>query len=102
MSLIVRMRRLRIPDVLVRLLLCAACILAIAGPAAAAEVRFTALEDISTAVFELNNALRVTRVTNEAGKALQTERVTQDYTVRVTLPEGLSKDQSQTLTFEYE
>src|SRR6185437_4097128 len=129
MSLIIRMRRLRIPDVLVRLLLCAACILAIAGPAAAAEkprihvedyvidaelapkthhltakakVKFTALEDISTAVFELNNALRVTRVTNEAGKALQTERVTQDYTVRVTLPEGLSKDQSQTLTFEYE
>ncbi len=129
MSLIVRMRCQRIPEFVVRLLLCAACILAIAGPAAAAEkprihvedyvidaelapkthhltakakVKFTALEDISTAVFELNNALRVTRVTNEAGKALQTERVTQDYTVRVTLPEGLSKDQSQTLTFEYE
>jgi Aminopeptidase N len=129
MSLIHRMRHQRIPDVVVRLLLSAACILSLACPALAAEkpriqvqdyvidaelapkthhltakakVKFTALEDISTAVFELNNALRVTRVTNEAGKALQSERVTQDYTIRVTLPEGLSKDQSQTLTFEYE
>src|ERR1700739_2168625 len=45
---------------------------------AKAKVKFTALDDISTAVFELHNALRVTRVTNEAGKVLPTERVTQD------------------------
>src|SRR5579872_2752406 len=114
---------------LFRLLTVAACILAVAGTASAlekpriqisdyvidadlapkthhltakAKVKFTALDDISTAVFELNNALRVTRVTNEAGKVLPTERVTQDYTVRVSLPDGLSKGQSQTLTFDYE
>ncbi|MBV9073634.1 MAG: tetratricopeptide repeat protein [Acidobacteria bacterium] len=69
---------------------------------AKAKVKFAALDDISTAVFELNNALRVTRVTNEAGKVLPTERVTQDFTVRVTLPEGMSKGQTQTLNFEYE
>src|SRR5256885_16740758 len=112
-----------------RLLLLAACILAISAPLSAAErsriqvtdyiidadlapkthhitakakVKFTALDDISTAVFELNNALRVTRVTNEAGKVLPTERVTQDFTVRISLPDGMSKGQSQTLNFDYE
>ena len=69
---------------------------------AKAKVKFTALEDISTAVFELNNALRVTRVTTESGKVLPSERVTQDYTVRVSLPDGMTKGQSQTLNFDYE
>src|SRR5579862_4707378 len=69
---------------------------------AKAKVKFTALDDISTAVFELHNGLRVTRVTNEAGKVLPTERVTQDFSVRVSLPEGMSKGQTQTLNFEYE
>src|ERR1700746_747391 len=64
---------------------------------AKAKVKFTALDDINTAVFELHNALRVTRVTNEAGKVLPTERVTQDFSVRVSLPEGMSKGQTQTL-----
>src|SRR5437016_11393123 len=117
------------PHCFTRLLILAACILAISAPLSAAErsriqvndyvidadlapkthhitakakVKFTALDDISTAVFELNNALRVSRVTNEAGKVMPTERVTQDYTVRVSLPEGMSKGQSQTLNFEYE
>ena len=117
------------PHCFTRLLILAACILAISAPLSAAErsriqvndyvidadlapkthhitakakVKFTALDDISTAVFELNNALRVTRVTSEAGKVMPTERVTQDFTVRVSLPEGMSKGQSQTLTFDYE
>src|SRR3954470_2869487 len=129
MSLFERVRNKRVPPSVLQLLVCAACIAAFAGPAAAAErpriqvndylidadlapkthhitakakIKFTALDDISTAVFELNNALRVTRVTNEAGKVLPTERVTQDFTIRVSLPEGLSKNQSQTLTFDYE
>src|SRR5216684_3633314 len=53
---------------------------------ARAKVKFTALQDLSVAVFELHNA----------------ERVTQDSTVRVPLPAGLTKDASTTLTFEYE
>ncbi|HKR29786.1 MAG TPA: hypothetical protein VJT08_04890, partial [Terriglobales bacterium] len=128
MSFSSRMRTARIPYSLLRLLICAAFVaLTLAASAAEkprievndyvidadlapkthhitakAKVKFTALDDISTAVFELNNALRVTRVTTEAGKVLPTERVTQDYTVRVSLPDGLSKGQSQTLNFDYE
>src|SRR5712671_2851292 len=66
------------------------------------KVKFTALQDLSVAVFELHNALRVTRVLDEKNQPLAAERVTQDSTVRVPLPSGLSKDASTTLTFEYE
>jgi tetratricopeptide (TPR) repeat protein len=67
-----------------------------------ARVKFTALDDISIATFELHNALRVTRVTDASGRTLSAERVTQDSTVRVALPDGLSKNASASLTFEYE
>jgi len=69
---------------------------------ARAKVRFTALQDLSVAVFELHNDLRVTKVVDEKNQPLSAERVTQDSTVRVPLPNGLSKDASTTLTFEYE
>jgi tetratricopeptide (TPR) repeat protein len=69
---------------------------------AKAKVKFTALQDISIAVFELNNDLRVTKVSDEKNQALSAERVTQDSSVRVPLPSGLTKDSSTTLTFEYE
>ncbi|HUO17949.1 MAG TPA: M1 family aminopeptidase [Verrucomicrobiae bacterium] len=69
---------------------------------ARAKVKFTALQDLSVAVFELHNDLRVTRVLDEKNQVLSAERVTQDSTVRVPLPNGLPKDASTTLTFEYE
>jgi predicted negative regulator of RcsB-dependent stress response len=69
---------------------------------ARAKVKFTALQDLSVAVFELHNDLRVTKVTDEKNQPLSAERVTQDSTVRVPLPNGLSKDASTTLTFDYE
>jgi tetratricopeptide (TPR) repeat protein len=69
---------------------------------ARAKVRFTAMQDLAVAVFELHNDLRVTKVLDEKNQALSAERVTQDSTVRVPLPAGLSKDASMTLTFEYE
>jgi len=69
---------------------------------ARAKVKFTATADLAVAVFELHNDLRVTRVLDEKGQPLSAERVTQDSTVRVPLPAGLSKDASTTLTFEYE
>jgi aminopeptidase N len=69
---------------------------------ARAKVKFTALQDLSVAVFELHNDLRVTKVVDEKNQPLSAERVTQDSTVRVPLPSGLSKDASTTLTFEYE
>ena len=69
---------------------------------ARAKVKFTALQDLSVAVFELHNDLRVTKVTDEKNQPLSAERVTQDSTIRVPLPAGLAKDASTTLTFEYE
>ncbi len=69
---------------------------------ARAKVKFTALQDLNTAVFELHNGLRVTRVLDDKNQPLSAERVTQDSTVRVPLPAGLAKDASTTLTFEYE
>ena len=69
---------------------------------ARARVKFTAIQDLNTAIFELHNGLRVTRVLDDQNQPLSAERVTQDSTVRVPLPAGLSKDNSTTLTFEYE
>jgi hypothetical protein len=69
---------------------------------ARAKVKFAALEDLNIATFELHNGLRLTKVSDAAGKLLSAERVTQDSTVRVQLPDGITKDGSTTLTFEYE
>jgi len=69
---------------------------------ARAKVKFTALQDLNVAVFELNNGLRVTKVLDANNQPLSAERVTQDFTIRVPLPAGLAKDTSTTLTFEYE
>src|SRR5258708_5976996 len=66
------------------------------------KVTFTALQDLSVPVLELPNPLRFTRVPDEKNQPLSAERVTQDSTIRVPLPAGLSKDASTTLTFEYE
>jgi aminopeptidase N len=70
--------------------------------AARAKVKFSALEDLSVAVFELHNGLRVTKVLDAANKPLSAERVTQDSTIRVQLPNGMPKDSATTMTFEYE
>jgi Peptidase family M1 domain/TPR repeat len=67
-----------------------------------AKVHFTALEDLSVAVFTLNNGLKPTKVTDDQGHTLSAERVTQDSTVRVMFPNGMTKGQSATLEFEYE
>jgi Peptidase family M1 domain/TPR repeat len=72
------------------------------GISATAKVTFTAMEDLNAAAFELHNDLRVTKVLDAANKPLDAERVTQDSTVRVQLPNGLKKDSSTTLTFVYE
>src|SRR6202049_4536777 len=69
---------------------------------ARAKVKFTALEDLTVATFALHNDLRVTKVTDQTGKLLSAERVTQDSTVRVQLARNLAKNASSTLTFEYE
>jgi len=71
--------------------------------AATAEVRFAPLEDNVTApVFELNNALTVSKVVDGKGRDVQFSRNTQDFTVRVNLPEPLAKSAPAKLTFTYE
>jgi len=70
--------------------------------AARAKVKFTALDNINVATFELHNDLRVTKVTDDTGKPLTAERITQDSSVRVQLPKPLNKDESTSLTFEYD
>jgi aminopeptidase N len=69
---------------------------------AQARVKFTALDDINIATFELHNALRPTRVVGAGGQSLSVERVSSDSTVRVSLPSTLSKGASDTLIFDYE
>ncbi|MFZ0285778.1 MAG: M1 family aminopeptidase [Terriglobales bacterium] len=69
---------------------------------ARAKVKFTALENLNIVTFELHNALRVTRVTDDAGNPVSAERGIQDSSVRVQLAKELAKDQSASLTFEYD
>jgi aminopeptidase N len=67
-----------------------------------AAVKVTALEDLNVAVFQLNNALRITKLTDATNKPLTPERNTQDSTVRFALNSGIAKNASATFTFEYE
>src|ERR1700759_3239259 len=69
---------------------------------ARAKVKFTALDDVNFASFELHNGLRVTKVTDEKGKPLTAERVTQDSSIRISFPNTMQKGTSTTLTFDYE
>jgi hypothetical protein len=69
---------------------------------ARAKVKFSVLEDTNFASFELNNGLRITKVTDDKGKPLSSERVTADNAVRISFPMQLTKGSTSTLTFEYE
>ena len=68
---------------------------------ATAVVSFTALDDLTTASFELNNGLQVTRLTDAGRKPLQNERLSTNSTVRVTLASPMPKNTTTTWTFEY-
>src|SRR5579859_1376591 len=67
-----------------------------------AKIKFTVLDDTNFASFELNNGLRPTRITDENGKALTAERISQDNVIRVAFPSGLAKGATGTITFDYE
>ena len=68
---------------------------------ATADVTFTALEDLSTAAFELNNGLQLTKVIDAKGQPLESERLTQNSTVRFSLATPIPKGSSTTWHFEY-
>ncbi|HEY1340662.1 MAG TPA: M1 family aminopeptidase, partial [Bryobacteraceae bacterium] len=70
---------------------------------AKATVTFTPLEDnVSSASFELNNALNVSKVTDAAGKQIPASRNQQDFTIRLSFDQPLPKGQPQTITFYYD
>ena len=64
-------------------------------------VRFIPLEDTSSVTFELNNALNISKVTDEEGRQVPSSRVQQDMTVRLSLQETLRKGKVAALTFVY-
>ena len=70
---------------------------------ATVKVKFVPLDsDISSLSFELNNALNLSRVTDDSGRQIQTSRSTQDTAVRLSLPGPLAKGTPTTYTFAYD
>ncbi|MCU1239052.1 MAG: peptidase rane alanine aminopeptidase [Candidatus Solibacter sp.] len=67
------------------------------------SVRFIPLDDnITSAAFELNNALNVSRVVDDKGKQIPASRNQQDFTVRLSFEQPLVKGQPVTITFYYD
>ncbi len=67
------------------------------------KVRFVAQDnDISTVSFELNNALNVSRVVDDAGRQIPASRSGQDMGVRLSFPAPLVKGKTTTVTFTYD
>jgi tetratricopeptide (TPR) repeat protein len=68
---------------------------------ATAAVTFTALEDLVTPVFELNNGLALTSVTDQNQQPLLSERLTPQNAVRFTLATPIAKGKTTTWIFTY-
>ena len=68
---------------------------------ATVAVTFTALEDLTAPIFELNNGLQITKVTDANRKPLEAERLTNNSTVRFSLANPIPKGTSTTYYFEY-
>jgi hypothetical protein len=67
------------------------------------KVRFSPLDnDVSTASFELNGALNVSRVMDDTGHQIPASRSGQDMGVRLNFPAPLAKGKATTLTFTYD
>jgi tetratricopeptide (TPR) repeat protein len=70
---------------------------------ATVQVRFVPVDgDLTTASFELNNALNVSRIVDDAGNQVQASRNTQDFSIRLNFPAPLPKGKPATLTFTYD
>lgn len=67
------------------------------------KVRFVPMDnDVSSISFELNNALNVSRVVDDAGRQIPASRSTQDFSVQLNFPAPLAKGKPTTLTFSYD
>src|SRR5260370_7199407 len=69
---------------------------------ATAKVNVTWVEDENEGVFELNNGLRVSKAGDGSGKPLQTERNAQDFSVKVSFPGALHKNQACEISLSYD
>ena len=70
---------------------------------ASVQIRMIPLEDnITSASFELNNALNVSRIVDDTGRQIPASRSTQDYSIRLSFPTPLQKGKASTLTFTYD
>ena len=71
--------------------------------AAKTTVRFIPLDDgLTSASFELNNALNVSRVVDATGKQVSASRTQQDFSIRLTFEPPLRKGQPASVTFFYD
>ncbi len=71
--------------------------------AARVAVKFIPLDDqTTTATFELNNNLNISKITDAAGQTIPGTRNQQENTVKLTFPQGLPKGQAVTVTFQYD
>jgi hypothetical protein len=66
-------------------------------------VRFIPLDDqITTATFELNNSLNISKIVDDKGQSIQGTRNQQDHSVRLAFPSPLAKNQPAVVTFTYD
>ncbi len=71
--------------------------------AATVEVRYVPVEDnVSSLVFELNNALSVSGVMDGEGRPVPASRSQQDFTVRLSLPAPVEKGKPARVIFQYD
>ncbi len=69
---------------------------------ATAAVTFTAMEDLTSVVLELNNGLHVTSITTPDNQQLTGERYANDSTIHIALAAPMTKGTSTTFTFVYQ
>lgn len=70
---------------------------------AKASIRLTSLDDrVTSASFDLNNALNVSRVTDDKGNQVPASRNQEDSTIRLSFEPALSKGQTAVVEFYYD
>ncbi len=66
------------------------------------SVHFIPREKTKTVIFELHNALNVSRVENEKGSEISALRYGQNFTLQLSFPDTLQPEEMATVTFFYE
>ena len=69
---------------------------------ATAKIEFTPLETASDVTFELNNALNVSKAVDGNGGVIATSRGASDFTVRLMMPGGITKNQPTVVSLTYD